>query len=298
MLPKGSKRDALRMAAHIVVYVCLICAVIGVGGCAEVQSWTEARRVRTPYHQQLAATYEQIKVNKSLTLDVLPKIDALREELVSQTESSVAAVGQSPDGYRTWFTLVAFHEYNLTATRKYFFLIDEKAKSRADRGLRFDCEIALEKDDLGSAADENQRKVTMLKTVLEHLRKDIEQLGGSSESPNQANKMLDIGGLTIKQTFGLVLLKLEASPVLISRLADNEGIEFDHVNFDKGRIRLVVEGNIAKVKLRLGALANNFADGPTPLPASSTVSQKELSTQTAAQSLNAAAPLQRSPTNQ
>ena len=59
--------------------------------------------------------------------------------------------------------------------------------------------------------------------------------------------------MLINQTFDVILRKLNRSPVLASRLSQAGGVEFDHINFDKGKIQLVVTKDIATVKIRLGA---------------------------------------------
>jgi hypothetical protein len=64
------------------------------------------------------------------------------------------------------------------------------------------------------------------------------------------------------QIFDTILRGLDRSPVLATRISDPDGIEFDHINFGKGKIRVWAEGNIAVVKVRIGALVPTFYELP------------------------------------
>lgn len=262
-MPAGkSVFEVVGPVSRILVIVSLLTCSVWLAGCESVSeyapSWGEPK---IPEHERLASTYEQIIVKKSLTLDVLPKMDALTGELKSQSESAVASAGKSDDGQRTWFTLVAFHQYNLSVVRKYFFAIDEKASRRSQRGLRFDCEIVLDKSMLESIdTNSNAGKLAILQSALTYLRSDIADVGAGGEATGQANQTLDLGTMILNQAFSLARLKLESSSVLISQLSEPQGVSFEHMSFEKGRIGLVIKGGVATVKLRLGALADSFQE--------------------------------------
>ena len=40
------------------------------------------------------------------------------------------------------------------------------------------------------------------------------------------------------------------------RLSEPNGVEFDHINFDKGRLRMVIDNDIVTVKMRLGSFGS------------------------------------------
>ncbi len=237
------------------------------GGCSSLSPWAGNRR--PAYEEKLSAPYDRIKVKDSIILDAVPKIQRTgnelelrfaESELISHSENVVASLGQSKDGYKTWFNIVTFHENRLNAVRKYFFFVDDKTKSfqlRPSRGLRFDCEMVLDRD-IPAASDkaENSRRIAILRRVKGNLRKDIDELGDYADAPDQENKMLDICRMLINQTFEVILLKLDNSPVLATRLNQPDGVEFNHINFDKGKIQMVVVGDIVVVKIRLGAFVN------------------------------------------
>ena len=238
-------------------------------GCSVVSPYAGFRREEPSYDQELLAAYQGVKLNKSITLDVLPVLKSSPHELLSQSDSVIAALGQSKKGYKTWFNMVAFDEYKLTAKRKYFFVVDEKitrsqTKPRwmmlePKRGLAFDCEMVLENELLDKPYEtENARQIAILKQVSNNLRRDTDELGEDIETTGQDNKSLNVCGMLINQTFRTILLTLETSPVLAAKLSDKSGVEFDHISFDKGKIQMVVENDIVWVKIRLGVLTQTF----------------------------------------
>lgn len=165
--------------------------------------------------------------------------------------------------------MVAFDEHKLTAKRKYLFVVDEKVtrlptESRRimlepRRGLSLDSEMLLEKELLDKPYEtENAGQIAILKQVSDNLHKDINGFSEDTESPGRDNKTLNVCGMLINQIFQTVLLTLQTSPVLAAKLNDKGGIEFDHINFDKGRIQMAVEGDVVRVKIRLGVFVDTF----------------------------------------
>jgi len=238
------------------------------GGCSDVSSGSGAEGQRLSFEQKLSAPYDQTTIKESLTLDVLPRIQRSPDEiaprfdgteLLSQGLNVVASLGQSKDGYQTWFNMFAFHQYRLNVIRKYFFFVDDRTGTfltGTGRGIKFDCELVLSEEVLGGTyAAQSERKVAILRYVLENLRKDIDELGADVDSPGQNNKMLDISGMLMNQAFEMIFLKLESSPMLTERLSQDSGIEFEHRSFNNGKIQMVVENDVVKVKIRLGAFA-------------------------------------------
>jgi len=262
---KDKRRVGLAPPIFVTVAYCIIAFMLVTltGGC----STNEEQRLT--FEQRLSAPYDQTTIKESLTLDVLPMIqrspDEIRPgydgtELLSKGLNVVAALGQDKDGYQTWYNMFAFHEYRLNVIRKYFFFVDDRTGmfvAGQGRGLRFDCEQILSEELLGGTyATMSDRQVAILQYVLENLRKDIiDELGADVEKPGQNNKMLDISGMLMNQTFEMIFLKLESSPMLAERLGQDAGIEFEHRSFDKGKIQMVVENDVVKVKIRVGELS-------------------------------------------
>ncbi len=204
-----------------------------------------------PYDKELSASYRQTKLKESSSADVLATIHRPAYELLSQSKSVVASLGQKKKGHKIWFNMVAFDENKLAARRKYFFVVDEKAKGfliLPKRRLIFDSEMILETEVLDKPyANENARRIAILRQVLENIRRDIDELA-------RDNKMLGICGMLINQTLNTVLQKLDESPVLASKLSDADGLGFDHITLGKGSIGMGITNDIAKVKVRVSSL--------------------------------------------
>jgi len=249
------------------VYVSIFAASAMVAlqaGCSTVSPWTKARH--RSHQARLSTPYEQIAVKQSIIQNTVPMIQRMNDEsqadlaaaeMISHSENVVVSMGQSKDGYQTWFNMVTFSENELNVVRKYFFVVDDKTKSiqfEPNQGLRFDCEIELEKEIFADPdTSDNARKIEILGNVLNYLRNDMNELRDAPDSPDQGSRTIDICRMLINQTFDVILRELNRSPVLASRLSMDGGVEFDHINFDKGKIQLVVNKDIAMVKIRLGA---------------------------------------------
>ena len=260
----GNRRLTIAVCCYAGLFLGILLA-----GCSALSSSATSQSRQLSEQQELSAPYDLITLKKSLTLDALPKIRRSQSEAgsllaetetVSHSDRVVASLGQTSDGYSTWFNMVTFHEFRLNVIRKYFFAVDDRAgslRTRSRRGLRFDCEMVLGKEVLGeSYASENARQIGILRYVLDSIRKDIKDLGDDVDVPGQYNQKLDVCGMLINQMFETVLVKLEASPVLAMRLSRAGGAEFDHINFNKGTVWMVVADDTVAVKARFGAFAH------------------------------------------
>ncbi len=237
------------------VSLCCVC------GCSLTypQAWIQPKDHL--YYKELSAAYDQTIIKKSLTLDVLPRIGQSKNELLTQSDSVVASLGRSKEGYKTWFTMVAFHEYELGVIRKYFFVVDEKVEKGMTKGLgfRFDGEMLLDGEELAKIRDTKEiQQITVLKMMRDKLSSDVSDLGGGTDASASTEGRLNINVLLIKQVLETILRGLDRSPVLATRMSDPNGIGFDHINFGEGKVRVWAEGNVAAVKIRLGALLPTF----------------------------------------
>jgi hypothetical protein len=97
-----------------------------------------------------------------------------------------------------------------------------------------------------------------LKQVGENLRRDIGELTGQTGKPSQGNQILTVSGMVVNQVFETVLLELSTSAVPAQKLTEKNGYQFNHINFDKGRIRLILQDDIATVKIGLGLFRHDF----------------------------------------
>jgi len=222
--------------------------VFGLCGCSVVEYF---RPEKPPYDEELSASYYQTKLKESSSADVLATIHRPEYELLSQSRSVVASLGQKKKGHKIWFNMVAFDENKPAARRKYFFVVDEKAKGFLfwpRQSLTFDSEMVLETEVLDKPyANENARRIAILRQVLKNAHKDTDELA-------QDNKMLGICGMLINQTLNTVLQKLDESPALASKLSGNNGLPFDHITLGKGSIGMGITDDIVKVKVKVSSL--------------------------------------------
>jgi len=211
-----------------------------------------------PSDEQIAVPYNQTELNTSGAADVLTELGASPGsdlELLSQSKSVIASIGQKKKGYKTWFNMVAFDENELTAKRKYLLIVDEKPKVlfvEPWAALNFDCRAVLPQQVINQPyANDNARRIAILRQVLADFKMDMDQV----KSDNNA---LVTSGMLVNQAIQTVLVKLDSSPVLAGRLSDSDGLKFEHTSFDKGRIRMLVEGDIVTVKIELGSIVKRL----------------------------------------
>jgi len=206
--------------------------------------------------QNVFDRYYLTRLKLSKSADILPVLTKDRE-LVSQSESVVASWDQEKDNALLWFNMVTFDEEQLSAVRKYAFMIDEKARGyhiAPTQKLRFDGSVVVPADILAEPyANENARRIAIIKQIQKSFTDDASQIETDSSS-------FEAAGMMIKQVLNHIVYKLDRSPALAARLSDYEGMEFDHMIFDKGRVRLVIEDDIAKIKVKIGSIAKDFEE--------------------------------------
>ena len=210
---------------------------------------------KPPYYRQFLDTYNQTNLRQSSSADVLAVIYTPEYELLSQSKSVIASAGQDKKTYRNWFNMVAFDEDELTARRKYLVVIDERAEvlfGGPREGATFDAQLVLDEVLLNQPyATENARRIAILKSVAQSLRNDVSQVAGD-------NKMLEISAMVVNQSLQAVVTKLDASPAFAAELSEAEGLDFASVSFDKGKIQMLIDGDVATVEMMLGTFVRFF----------------------------------------
>jgi hypothetical protein len=226
----------------------LLISCCALSGCSLVELF---QAEQPPYNEELPNPYIQTRLEESTSAYVLAIIHRPDYEQLSQSKSVIASSGQKKKGYQRWFNMVAFDENELTAKRKYFFVVDEKGKvllGGPKRSLLFETEMVLDRKLLDKPyANENARRIDILRQVTENTRRDIDELA-------QDNKTLATSGMLINQTLKTVLQKLDDSPVLASKLTGPNGLEFDHLTLGKGVAFMNLEKDIIKTKIEVGSL--------------------------------------------
>ncbi|MGA2678981.1 MAG: hypothetical protein ABSF37_06735 [Sedimentisphaerales bacterium] len=243
------------MRALVLVLCCLA------AGCEAVVLVTPEG---PPTNKQIYTQYRQTTLKQSTSADVLSRFGTPKYALLSQSKSIAALGGTTKEGHKIWFNMVTFDENDLMAKRKYYFISNERPKQlfvEPWEGLDFGCQMVLSKEILGEPyADENARRIAILKKVDADTRKDTSEIGAD-------NAMLSLGGMMAGQGMESLLTKLDASPALAVRLSEPNGLEFEHINFDKGKLRMVIDNDIVTVKMRLGSYEKRGKAGSDGLDA-------------------------------
>jgi len=265
----GRPRIIRRKATAAQGILCIVALLFAtcLCGCA-AQGYLSPDRL--PY-AKLAFPYASTQLRTSASLDVLnlaraPEYqfdrDKADELLLTQSDTAVAFSGRSKDKRKSWLTLVVFDEYRLTATRKYFFLVDERAETAPAankryflpprKGLVFDSEFVIDPEILTTPyATEETQKVATIRWLAEQFQKDMTALLGSYDVPARGAAQLSTAGMMMRQTFTGLLVELDKSPGLAQTLADEHGMEFPHISMNKGRARLIARDDLAALTLRV-----------------------------------------------
>jgi hypothetical protein len=229
--------------ALVLVMCCLV------AGCSVATFFTPEGPLS---NKEIYSLYRQTILKQSTSADVLSAFGTPKYALLSQSKSIVALAGDKDkkQGKKMWFNMVSFDETELIAKRKYVFVSDERPKQLfVDpwEGVDFGCQMVLPKDILDAPyANENARRIAILKNVEADTRKDTGEVGAD-------NAMLSLCGMMTGQAMGSLLTKLDSSPALASRFDEPNGLEFEHTGFDKGRLRMVIDNDIVTVRMQLGS---------------------------------------------
>jgi hypothetical protein len=189
-------------------------------------------------------------LKQSASADVLNVIKTLQREEVTQSGNFVVSFGDDNDGLISWFNMVAFDDQTLKAARKYGFMVNERVQQRfllkAPQKLRFDAQAVVDPQVLaGPYTDENARRLAILNWLDRQFSTDGKQISASSQ-------ILASDTLAVRQAISCVLVQLNASPVQAARLADPDGVRFDHPTLGRSHIRMLIEDDIVKLKIKAG----------------------------------------------
>ena len=246
------KYKSLNLKLYVLVFGLQFLIIFGLCGCDVVEFFALEQ---PPYDYQILASYDMTKLKESSSADVLAIIYMPEFELLSQSKSVIASQGQNKKGYKSWFTMVAFDENDLRARRKYLLVADEKPKvlfTEPWQNLSFDCQMVLDREILDEPyANENARRIAILRRVLANSRDDIKELGSD-------NKMIDVCGMLINQALEAALVKLDNWPASATRLSEPAGLGFSHMSLDRGKIGMVVKDDVVAVRIRSGSLTGDF----------------------------------------
>jgi hypothetical protein len=181
----------------------------------------------------------------------LATINLPEYELLSQSRSVIASAGEKKKGYKQWVNMVAFNEDLLTANRKYLFIVDERPKAlfaKPWERMTLDCKMVLDEEIVNKPyANENEYRIGTLEQISNQFTNDIKEVSSD-------NEVIYTSQLLVNQAFSTILQVLQDSPAQASLLSTSEGMKFEHGSFDKGRIRMIIDQNIATVELQAGSV--------------------------------------------
>jgi hypothetical protein len=225
---------------------------------------------KLPY-AQLAIPYAVTQLGRSTSLEVLNVArdeayqfdpDQVEQALLTQGDTVIAYSGRSTDTCKTWLNLIVFDEFRMTARRKYFFCIDERAERAPDgskkllvpphRGILFDAQFLIDPEVLTTPyATEEAQRAAILQWLAGQFERDVTALVGNPKDPAQGSDAVILSGMMTSQVFQGVLVQLDKSPGLARNLADERGIAFPHMSLGEGRIRLLTQNDLGVVKIRV-----------------------------------------------
>jgi hypothetical protein len=225
---------------------------------------------KLPY-ARLALPYDRTQLKSTTSLEVLnlahdpayqfPPSEA-EPVLLTQSDTIIAYSGRSAQRRKTWLDMVVFDELRMTADRKYFFCIDERATTDPSRpghrwlvprkGLLFESECVVDPEVLTTPyATEEAQKIAIVKWLAERFKNDVTALVGRPKAPAQGNEQIAVSGMMVNQVFQGILTELAQSPGLATNLGTDQGIQFPHASLGEGRLRLLVNNDIAVVTIRV-----------------------------------------------
>ena len=246
------KAKILAIIAFLVVFL------VFSSGCTmrETQNfWDYFLPEKEPPDANIPDAYYELELGFSSSSDVLMLLPQTKFELLSHSESVAASWGINKRTNRMWLTMVRFGDEDLSVNRKYFFSVDERPKGfpfKHKTYMRFNTEMEMDSSILNEPyADGGAKKLAILNRAVENIREDIREV-------EDDNDKIGICGMIINETFEGILYTLKKSPALTSKLGHLNGLDFDHENFDEGKIRMVIRGNVVKITILCGGIIKDF----------------------------------------
>ncbi len=238
-----------RKALYSALGLVLIGLCVLVNGCGYVDEALERVYIEPhPWTSQLPENYRMVTVGQSTSADVLEVINRPEKELLFQDESVIASLGRRKEGSQLWLALVGFEEDSLVAMRKYFFATDEKSWhiNAEDQKMLFETVMIVPYEVLNdNYANEDTRRVAIVNYIKDSFKEDSFGLIEQSQDLHSIRMM-------VNQTFNGIGYKLDRSPALAQKLPKEDGLEFDHMNYGKGKVRMLIRDDIVVLQLKIG----------------------------------------------
>lgn len=225
--------------SRFVCGVLAVAAVLLMAGC-----------ISRPYSDEgLYPRYYATTLGLTTSADVLTYIQNKDTELLSQSESVVVSFGSKAKDRTHWFNMVAFDQDSAAAVRKYGFICEEtyRAMNQTPRpAVRLDAELILDEQTLNEPyASTNAKQIAVLQKSLKLFTNDTMDV--THDSTNLRNSTI-----MAQQLIKSALAKLNQSPAEAAWLSRVEGMKFDHISLGQSAIRMLIDGQKVKVKIKSG----------------------------------------------
>jgi hypothetical protein len=95
------------------------------------------------------------------------------------------------------------------------------------------------------------QKIALVRWLADKFQSDVAALTGPARGPTQGNKYIEVSAMMVRETFQGILIALDRSPDFVKNLDRPEGVPFPHLSLGTGRIRLLVQNDLATMKIRV-----------------------------------------------
>lgn len=203
-----------------------------------------------PYSDEgLGVRYHATTLGLTTSADVLEYLQDKNKELLSQSESVVVAFGSKAKDRTHWFNMVAFDQDSAAAVRKYGFICEEtyRALNQTPRpAVRLDAELILDEQTLNEPyPNANAKQIAILQKSLSLFTKDALDVTHDSTTLRNSTIMA-------QQLIKSALARLSQSPAEAAWLSRVEGVKFDHMTLGQSAIRMLMDGQKVKIKIKAG----------------------------------------------
>lgn len=227
------------MKARLGVLCAAAAAGLFLSGCVQIHTFKP--------NEVVFSKYDETNLGVSTAADVLGYLQDPELELLSQSENVAVAWGEQEDGETHWFNMVTFADEDLTAIRKYAFALVEKKpfKNAAPRPtFQFEAAVIMPAEILAAEyPSQNARFIAVFDELRDMFHDDAAEVTADSET-------LESSAIMVNRMLNAVFAKFGSSPALAARLPQPEGLEFLNPSLGDTRIRMLIEDNLVRLKVR------------------------------------------------
>lgn len=229
-------------------------------GCAWFARGSDAPEAPTPL--QLLATFKGTELGVSTSGDVLASMSYLSYpgiEIPTTSQTTVSISGPQDLADRTWMTLISFGEDNLTADGKYFMYVNDKPRGffhHKVTNARMDIEKVITPSVLtANYPTEEEKNLAVIRDCL----KGFNAAARALKTQDRRVRSCTMAG---NQLLNERITDYTASPSSMGPITSMTGLAFDTPELGSGRMKMVIKGNIVKLKMVCGPVASDFSQMP------------------------------------